>query len=87
MPDTALDDPVRIFAREFFAYELGSECGAPLALFGSNLMLPHDPEDLAHFVHASRKDYRSDLKLARSSSEKACGCSHAAKCVPFGRRL
>ena len=30
---------------------------------------------------------RSDRKLARSSSERAFGCSQAAKCPPLGRRL
>ena len=30
---------------------------------------------------------RSDRKLARSSSEKTCGCSQAAKCPPLGSRL
>jgi hypothetical protein len=27
--------------------------------------------------------YRSDLKPARRSSDKSCGCSHAAKCPPL----
>ena len=30
---------------------------------------------------------RSDLKPTRISSERNCGCSHAAKCPPFGSRL
>jgi hypothetical protein len=30
---------------------------------------------------------RSDLNPARTSSEKSCGCSQAAKCPPFGKRL
>src|SRR5258708_24131177 len=35
----------------------------------------------------SRSDYRSDLKPARTSSEKSCGCSQAAKCLPFSSLL
>src|SRR5438132_7714359 len=30
---------------------------------------------------------RSDLKPARTSSEKSCGCSQAAKCPPFSTLL
>ena len=32
-------------------------------------------------------NYRNDLNPARRSSTIACGCSHAAKCAPFGWRL
>jgi hypothetical protein len=32
-------------------------------------------------------DYRTERKLARSSSENASGCSQAAKCPPFAKRL
>ena len=31
--------------------------------------------------------YRSDLKPARTSSEKSFGCSQAAKCPPLGSLL
>ena len=30
---------------------------------------------------------RSDLKAVRTSSEKSCGCSQAAKCPPLARAL
>ena len=36
------------------------------------------------FFHVA---WRSDRNAARSSSEKNFGCSHAAKCPPFGSRL
>ena len=32
-------------------------------------------------------DFRSDLKPARTSSEKSFGCSQAAKCPPLGSLL
>ena len=32
-------------------------------------------------------DFRSDLKPARTSSEKSFGCSQAAKCPPFSTLL
>jgi hypothetical protein len=34
-----------------------------------------------------RSYYLNERKLARSSSEKDCGCSHAAKWPPFAIRL
>ena len=35
-----------------------------------------------------RRHYlRSDLKPARISSERSCGCSHAAKCPPLSSLL
>jgi len=44
-------------------------------------------------ICAPSRDYaafailRSDLKPARTSSEKSCGCSHAAKCPPLSSLL
>src|SRR5262249_31482982 len=32
--------------------------------------------------HRASRYFRSDLRPARTSSEKSCGCSHAAKCPP-----
>ena len=37
--------------------------------------------------HPLLRYLRSDLKPARTSSEKSCGCSHAAKCPPLGSLL
>ena len=42
---------------------------------------------IAHLLLSCEEPYRSDLKPARISSEKSCGCSQAAKCPPFGKRL
>ena len=38
-----------------------------------------DRSGMAHFLLSCEEAYRSDLKLARTSSEKSFGCSHAAK--------
>jgi hypothetical protein len=38
-------------------------------------------------VRAGEEPYRSDLKPARTSSEKSFGCSQAAKCPPLGSLL
>src|SRR5215467_263465 len=37
----------------------------------------------AHSSFAFEERYRSDLKPSRKSSDKSCGCSHAAKCPPL----
>jgi hypothetical protein len=37
--------------------------------------------------YAAMAIFRSDLKPTRISSEKSCGCSHAAKCPPFSTLL
>ena len=36
---------------------------------------------------SSSSIYRSDRKAARTSSEKSCGCSQAAKCPPLSSSL
>ncbi len=42
---------------------------------------------MAHLVRSCEDPYRSDLKPARTSSEKSFGCSQAAKCPPLGSLL
>jgi hypothetical protein len=40
-----------------------------------------------HLLLSCEEPYRSDLKPARTSSEKSFGCSHAAKCPPLSSLL
>jgi hypothetical protein len=40
-----------------------------------------------HLLLSCEEPYRSDLKPARTSSEKSFGCSQAAKCLPLGSWL
>src|ERR1700733_13705552 len=42
---------------------------------------------VAHLLRRLAEPYRSDLKPARTSSEKSFGCSQAAKCPPLGSLL
>jgi pimeloyl-ACP methyl ester carboxylesterase len=42
---------------------------------------------MANFLPSCEEPYRSDLKPARTSSEKSFGCSHAAKWPPLGSLL
>ncbi len=46
-------------------------------------LTPVPVSGMAHFLLSCEERYRSDLKPARTSSEKSFGCSHAAKCPPL----
>ena len=41
----------------------------------------------SHLLLSCEEPYRSDLKPARTSSERSFGCSQAAKCPPLGSLL
>jgi hypothetical protein len=42
---------------------------------------------MAHLLFSCEEPYRSDLKAARTYSEKSFGCSQAAKCPPLSSLL
>ena len=47
-------------------------------------MLNCEGSGIGHFFPSCEKSYLSDLKPARTSSEKSFGCSQAVKWPPFG---
>ena len=71
-----------------------SRCLRPACLIWFIAFSPFEIRSTADDAHVARHplvrplnylaDYRSDLNPARRSSTIACGCSHAAKCAPFG---
>jgi hypothetical protein len=82
---------------------LGQGTGCDRGVFGERVgWLVHDTLSILRFdtkwvtcawrvthpaICGTTWNYRSDLNPARRSSTIACGCSHAAKCAPFGWRL